>query len=173
MANLTDKQQAFVDHYVACLNASEAARRVSPGAKRPDQIGYEYLRKPEIRAAIDARMAELVIPPNEILARLSEHTRGSMADFFTVKGRSVTLDIKKALLADKLHLIKKYSKTKQGVSIELYDAQAALQVLAKHYGLLNADDDDWRKALEAMGINAAEFFGQLVERLSPASTEGA
>lgn len=173
MDDLTDKQRAFVGHYVACLNATEAARRVSPEAKRPDQIGYEYLRKPEIRAAIDARLAECVLPPNEILTRLSEHARGSMADFVSVRGRGVTLDLKKALEADRLHLVKKFTKTKQGVTIELYDAQAALITLAKHYGLLTAEDDDWRRALESMGHNASDLFAQLVERLAPAPAEGA
>lgn len=58
-----------------------------------------------------------------------------MADFLTVKGRGVTLDLKKAAQADRLHLVKKYTKTKQGVTIELYDAQAALVKLGEHHRL--------------------------------------
>lgn len=175
MDDLTDKQRAFVNHYVACLNATEAARRAGyqGNANVLGVTGHENLRKPNIRAAIDARLAECAIPPNEILTRLSEHARGSMADFVSVKGRGVTLDLKKAILADKLHLVKKFTKTKQGVTVELYDAQAALLTLAKHYGLLTAEDDDWRRALESMGHNASDLFAQLVERLAPAPAEGA
>lgn len=173
MSELTDKQSLFVDHYVACLNGAEAARRAGYSDASARQIASENLSKPDIRAAIDARLAECVMPPSEILTRLSEHARGSMADFVSFKGRGVTLDLKKAALADKLHLVKRFSKTKQGVTIELYDSQAALVTLAKHYGLLSADDDDWRRALESMGHNASELFAQLVERLAPTPTEGA
>ncbi len=137
-AELTDKQAAFVHHYIVCLNATEAARRAGyqGNAVTLASVGYENLRKPQIRAAIDAALAEAAMPANEVLARLTDQARGTMADILSVKGRGVTLDLKKAAQADRLHLVKKYSKTRQGVSVELYDAQAALQLLAKHHGLL-------------------------------------
>lgn len=176
MSELTDREQRFVDIYVVCLNGSEAMRRVWAiegfAGKRPDQAAYDYLRNPEIRAAIDARLAESVMPPNEILARLTDQARVSVADFFTVKGRGLTLDLKKAADLGVLHLIKSYKKTRQGTTVEFYDTQAALIQLGKHYGLWTADDDDWRKALAQMGYNAADLFGQLVERLTPPATEG-
>jgi phage terminase small subunit len=53
----------------------------------------------------------------------------------TIKRAVARLDLLQA--KDKLHLIKKYTLDEKGkVSIELYDAQAALVVHAKHHGLL-------------------------------------
>jgi phage terminase small subunit len=138
---LTDKQHLFVGHYLNCLNATEAAARAGYQGNRNvlAVTGHENLRNPKIRAEIDARMAALVMPADEVLFRLSDQASGSMADFMSLKGRGVGLDLKKAALADKLHLVKKYSKTKQGVSIELYDAHAAQALLAKIHGLTKED----------------------------------
>lgn len=132
---MTDKQAAFVMHYVACLNGAEAARRAGYPAASARQIASENLSKPDIRAAIDASFAESVMPANEILARLTEQARVSVADFFTVKGRGLTLDLKKAADLGVLHLLKKYSKTKQGTLVEFYDAKAALDKLGEHHRL--------------------------------------
>ncbi len=165
---LTTKQQAFVDEYLACgFNATEAARRV--GYAYPNKQGPRLLVNVGIARAIQQGLAERAMPATEVLARIAEHARGTMADFLDDAG---DIDLTQARERGKLHLVKSRSVTKEGERIELYSAQSALELLAKHHGLFNADDDDWRKALGAMGINAAEFFGQLVERLTPAPTEG-
>ena len=49
---LTSRQQAFVEHYAACGNATEAARRA--GYKKPRSVGSENLTKPGIQAALSA-----------------------------------------------------------------------------------------------------------------------
>lgn len=49
---LSPKQQAFVEHYAACGNATEAARRA--GYKKPHPQGAENLLKPTIQAALAA-----------------------------------------------------------------------------------------------------------------------
>ena len=50
--NLTPRQQAFVEHYVECLNASEAARRAGYSEKTAGQIGDDLLKKVQIAEAI-------------------------------------------------------------------------------------------------------------------------
>jgi len=135
LAALTDKERAFVLAYVDCLNATKAAKLARYSETSARQIGSENLSKPHIRTAIDALLDARAMPAGEILARLSEYARGSMEDFFSVRGRGITLDLKKASERGVLHLIKRYSKTKQGVTIELHDPQAALQLLGRHYRL--------------------------------------
>lgn len=135
MGDLTDKQQLFVQHYVACLNGAEAARRAGYAPASARQIASENLSKPDIRAAVDAALAEAAMPAGEVLARLTDHARGSMDDFLSVSGRGVRLDLKRAKELGVLHLVKKYSKTDRGVSVELYDRHAALELLGKHHRL--------------------------------------
>lgn len=163
MAELTDRQQAFVDHYVVCLNGAEAARRAGYAASGARQEAHRLLTNADIRGAIDARLAESAMAAGEVLGRLTEHARSTMTDFLSVKGRGVALDLKKAAMADRLHLVKKYSKTKQGVSIELYDAQAALALMAKHHGLLvERHEHTWKDELKQQGHDPDAIKQQLI-----------
>ncbi len=52
MANLTAKQQRFVDEYLIDLNATQAAIRAGYSPKSAYSIGQENLKKPEIQEAI-------------------------------------------------------------------------------------------------------------------------
>lgn len=46
---LTEKQKAFCEHYAACLNATEAAKKAGYSDKTAFAIGAENLRKPNIQ----------------------------------------------------------------------------------------------------------------------------
>jgi len=138
---LTDLQKLFIEHYLQCLNATEAAVRAGYGAKDRhgfQSIGSENLSKPIIRQAIDARLKEVAMGTDEIIARLASQARGSMDDF--IDAETGLLDFKRAREAGKLHLLKKVrvraKKTLSGtivetVEFEQYDAQAALIHLHK------------------------------------------
>lgn len=159
MGDLTDKQTLFVAHYVTCWNATEAAKRAGYSEKTARSIGAENLTKPDIDTAIKAHIAA-IMPAGEVLTILADQARGTLADFFklteeevvltevvTVKGysrnikretvkRSVArLDMQAAADAGKLHLVKKYSLSDKGISIELYDAQAAAVHIGRYHKL--------------------------------------
>lgn len=139
---LSPKQQAFVEHYLTCWNASEAARRAGYSQKTAGSIGQENLKKPEIAAAISERLAELKMGADEVLTRLAEQARGSLAPFLRVNGLGELsgFDLSEG---QPLHLLKKASHSKrtykdtteETVAIELYDAQAALNLLGRHHKL--------------------------------------
>jgi phage terminase small subunit len=132
--SLTDKQRAFVEAYLACgFNATEAARRAGYSDRTAHAIGWENLRKPEIAAAIQQGLSERAMPADEVLARIAEQARGTMEDFLDDSG---DIDLKRARDRNKLHLVKARSVTKEGERIELYSAQTALEILAKHHKLL-------------------------------------
>lgn len=145
---LTGKQQAFCNAYVRCLNSTEAARlaKYEGDDVTLASIGYENLRKPQIRAEIDRQMSELTMPPSEVVLRLSQHASTSMGDFIKRDGNLAFLDLEKAAQAHQLHLLKKFKITKRGIEIELYDAQSALVHLGRHYGLFTdkLQIEDWR-----------------------------
>ncbi len=50
---LNERQKAFCEHYAACLNATEAAKRAGYNKKTAYSIGSENLTKPEIKNYID------------------------------------------------------------------------------------------------------------------------
>lgn len=81
---LTEKQRRFVDYYVETGNASEAARRAGYAEKAAYRTGSENLRKPQIKAAIDARLKELedkrIAKADEVLQFLTSTLRGEVKE---------------------------------------------------------------------------------------------
>lgn len=55
---LTAKQERFKDEYLISLNATQAAIKSGSTAKRAEQAGHEFLRNPDVKAAIDAALAK-------------------------------------------------------------------------------------------------------------------
>lgn len=165
--DLTDKQKLFIDAYVgvANCNATEAARLAGYSPETAYAIGAENLKKPQIRSAIDARLLELTMGPEEILARLTAHARGNLKDI--TNGTGALPANLKGLTREQAAIIKKHSvrKGKDGttVSVELYDAQAALRDLAKRYALfpdkLDVDLNE-RDIDQAIGGGLADLAGK-------------
>lgn len=74
-----------------------------------------------------------------MLVRLSDIASGTIGDFIQVDddGRTYRIDLKKARRLNKLHLIKSLKPTQHGIGVELYDAQAALETLARYHSLFD------------------------------------
>lgn len=145
---LTNKQQLFIEHYLTCLNAAEAARRAGYSVRSARQTGSENLSNPDIKAEIDARLKEAAMTADEVLRRLADQARATMEDFISAAEIKVTdaedsevflsprVDLDKARKLGKMHLLKKFKvDTNGGVSIELHDPQAALVQLGRYHGL--------------------------------------
>lgn len=58
MANLTPKQQRFVEEYLIDLNATQSAIRAGYSEKTADSIGLQLLRKTQVAEAIAGAKAE-------------------------------------------------------------------------------------------------------------------
>lgn len=149
---LTAKQQTFINAYLANgFNATQAAIEAGYSEKTAHAIGWENLRKPEIKAAIDEALASFAMPKSEVLARLADHARGDMRDFAGLTLESLGTHPRGNLIK-KLKLDVKYDSQNKAHSFidtfELYDAQAALIQLARVHGLLTDKSEvkvnDWR-----------------------------
>jgi Terminase small subunit len=132
---LTLKQRKFVEEYLTCWNASEAARRAGYRT-RADVAGAQILGNPSIRAAIEERLAEAAMSADEVLTRLTDQARCNVADFIRIgRGGKPALDLKRAEREGKLHLISEITWTEHGPKVKLHDAQAALVHLGRHHQL--------------------------------------
>lgn len=103
-AKLSERQQQFVDFYIQTGNAAEAARRAGYSDCKGSRIGSQLLKKPGIRAAVDARLAEVaserIADAREILEYLTAVMRGEHSDEVAMNvglGRGVTRAEKVAL----------------------------------------------------------------------------
>jgi len=170
---LTNKQQAFIEHYLQCWNATEAARQA--GYRGNDNtlasVGSENLRKPNIRRHIQDRLNAAAMTADEVLARLSEQARSDISEYINDFGY---LDFDRLKADGKAHLIKKYDITNVGgklkIKFEVYDAQAALVHLGKAHALFTdkVAIADWRREVQEAGLDPAEVFNDYVRRASEA-----
>lgn len=93
---LTDKQKRFCDEYLCDMNATQAAIRAGYSKRTAYRTGADNLKKPQIRAYIDKRMAEkdaeLIATQNEVLQYLTSVMRGeSVAVEVVVDGNGAKL----------------------------------------------------------------------------------
>lgn len=163
---LSDRQKRFIDAYLTCWNASEAARQAGYSKKTARFIGSENLTKPNIRAAIDARLVEKRMSADEVLARLSAQASGTLTPFLNVQGEDAYVDLTTDEAKANLHLIKeieterrRYGKEDNPVEefkvkLKIHDPQAALVQLGRYHKLFTDKvevddsglDDDERAA---------------------------
>ena len=128
---ITRKRRVFIEEYLRCgFNATEAARRA--GYKHPNVKGTQLVKVSEIAAEIDERIQALTMGADEVLLRLAEQARGMGAQYLKEDG---TIDFDKLVQDEKQHLVKKVSDTRQGRTVEFYDAQTALVHIGRHHGL--------------------------------------
>lgn len=140
------KQQAFIDAYFACgMNATRAAIEAGYAEDSARMQGSRLLTNDDIKAEVERRYKEMVMPADEILARLTEQARGDIGDVVDDNG---AIDIRKARRLGKTGLIRKVKRTtttftdEQGNGkesftdeIEFHDPQKAMQLLGKFYKL--------------------------------------
>lgn len=176
---LTNKQKVFVAEYLKTWNASEAARRAGYSEKTAYAIGSKLLRNVEVKALIDACLAEIQMSADEAIVRNTQVGRGNLGDFFRVvdewtffplpsseileykevveetddedkpartrtsyRVRRVVLDVDKLVDPRYSHLVKKFSDSpKNGLGVELYDAQAARKLAMQLAGRLTEHVD--------------------------------
>lgn len=119
------------------------------------------------------------MPKEEVLAHLSDQARGDMGAFANVRAQADLDDHPHSALIKTI--TQHYVQTQRGegddarteikarITLGLYDAQKALELLAKHYGLFDADNktkvditieespiDKLASALDSIAANIAE-----------------
>lgn len=107
---LSAKQKAFINEYLIDGNATRAAERA--GYKGDENTlavtGYDNLRNPKIAEAISQRTAESAMSGDEVLGRLAEQARGTIADFVTFDAQgNPGFDLQSAAVLGKMGLVKK------------------------------------------------------------------
>ena len=165
MGRLSAKRRAFVEEYLSCWNASEAARRA--GYAHPRRQGSRLLSFVDIQALIKARLAEKAMSADEALTRLAEQGRGGWTEYLLEDG---SIDLARLLEDGKGHLVKGTKWDRQGnLVVEFYDAQAALVHIGRHHKLFTD-----RKELDLapdLKTDAKDKLAQLLNRLAPEGTE--
>ncbi|URI13459.1 terminase small subunit [Ligilactobacillus salivarius] len=96
---LTQKQQRFVDEYIISGNATQAAIKAGYSKKTARFVGAENLTKPNIKAELEKRNAEIksqkTMDMQEVMERLAAIARGETVEQqVTNKGTVVEVEPK-------------------------------------------------------------------------------
>ena len=154
---LTNKQRAFVEHYLTSWNATEAARLAGYGRKKTREnlsaIASETLANPKVKSHIERRLSEKVMAADEVLARLSFMATGfDPADYMEmveveavddegdryITGLQVKLDLLKLQRDGFSRLIKSVKNTRAGPVFEFYDQQSSLKLVGEGHGIFDS-----------------------------------
>jgi phage terminase small subunit len=141
--SLTMRETLFVMFYVGehMGNGTQAAIAAGYSKRSAASIASEYLKKPKIRDAVQARMKELTMPSEEVLFRLTLMAQADIGPYINVVhfeslGDRLTLDLPKMKKDGKTFLIKKLWEDKDGnIRVELHDSASALRDLGRHHQL--------------------------------------
>lgn len=141
---LSDKEEAFLEHYLQCWNAAEAARRAGYSPESARFTGRDLLTKPHIQKAKEERLLELKAQTDELHVRLTEQARSDIGEFI---GDDGSIDLTEAKETGRTRLISEYqveettrdmgelgSSTTIKKKIKLYSAQKAQQFLFDRVG---------------------------------------
>lgn len=135
---LTNRQKIWIDKYLQCWNAAQAAR--DAGYKNPAQNGWENKQNELIQAEIQKRLSDIHMSADEALAILAEHARGDLGEFVDDDG---SIDLSMARAKGLTHLIKSVTKrtTPQGTlqKVELYSAQDAIEKVLRVSGKIKPE----------------------------------
>lgn len=171
---LRKKQQIFVNEYVKCWNASEAARKAGYSVRSAGSIGHELLKKPEIDAEIRRKLEESAMSADEVLQRLGKQARGSHESWIKVgDDGKIYFDFSSKEARQNLDLIKKIKTRRtitrgeeeetetEWVEVELYDSQRALELIGKHHKIFTENVDlttkgEQIKVVEVIKHNGSE-----------------
>ena len=165
-STLNYKQQLFVAEYLVDLNATQAAKRAGYSDHTAFRIGQENLHKPTIEAAIKAeiekRKATIGITAAEVVRELALIGMADMSDFVRIdEGGMIQANPLDTLSEGRSRIVKKVKekrtiRTTKGTEsnpdgeqimeatyeFELHDKVKALELLAKHLGLLIEKHED-------------------------------
>jgi phage terminase small subunit len=140
---MTKKQKRFAEEYLIDLNATQAAIRSGYSSTSAGEIGYELMKKHEIRAYIDKKMAERSkrtgVNADRVVRELARIAFVNAPDVIDMESATVLKDAEAddtaAIATVKVKTIP--GEDGEGVEREIRfaDKIKALELLGKHMGM--------------------------------------
>lgn len=144
MAKLSEKQKRFVQEYLVDLNATAAAKRAGYSPKTASEQGARLLAnvkvQEEIQKAIEKRQNRVEITQDRVLQELASIAFAKGTDYASIISGVVMMNDTEKLTEEQKAAIVGIKQTKEGVEVKLADKMRALELLAKHLGLLQAQE---------------------------------
>lgn len=153
---------------------------------------WDAMQQEKARNAYEQRWREMIMSGDEVIGRLSEQSRASIAEFITIKwlplkkdddddvgDESATeagdliqvVELNWLAIRERGHLIKAITNTRYGPRIEMHDGQVALVHVGRHHKLFT-DQQQVSGTIEHTGDKAEhERFDRAISTLAEALRE--
>jgi len=140
---LNPRQSRFVDEYLRCGNARDAAEWAGYRRTQARKAGHDLMRLPNVRAAIEAGMAARDNPltRSALLLEASRVAFANIADYLQLRDGQPVLDLTRATHAKaagfrEFRMVETYraGASQRRIHIRLGDKMAALRLLLAHLG---------------------------------------
>ena len=150
MSELNEKQARFVEEYLVDLNATQAAIRAGYSRRTAAEQGYDLLRKPQISEAVQAGQVRLSkatgVSAQVILGELLRIARVDIGEAFDENGalkplKEIPEDVRRAISGMEVDELfdgtgRERLRIGETRKVKFWDKTRALELLAKHLGLL-------------------------------------
>lgn len=146
MVKLTEKQKRFAQEYLVDLNATAAAKRAGYSEKSASRIAVELLNKTQVSAEIQKQQAKrqkrTEITQEKVLQELAAIAFANGYDFAQViKPGVVRVIPTEEIPQDKRKAVASIKETANGTEIKTYDKVRALELLGKHLGIFDSNNN--------------------------------
>ena len=136
---ITPQQELFVRQYVLDLNATKAVLRSGYAKKNARQQGSYLLSKPDIQAAIKARLErrfeKVDIKTDEVLRQIRRLAFANLEGVIEIRnGRTYIADTT-SLTKDQMACISEIKETAEGIQVKLISREKMIELLGRHMGM--------------------------------------
>jgi phage terminase small subunit len=146
---LSYKQALFVEEYLVDLNATQAAIRAKYSKNSATEIGYENLRKPHIKEAIQEgfkRLRDTVrVNQDDVIGKFVQIAQANLDDYLEWDDVSIILNPSAELTREQKYCLQEIQKIEgektSNVKIKLHDKVKALENLGRHLGIFLRDNE--------------------------------
>lgn len=136
---LTPQQELFVRQYVLDLNATKAALRAGYKSKNARIQGSYLLSKPDIQAAVKARMErrfeKVDISTDDVLRLMRKFAFTDLSGVFEVRGGRCYITDTAHLSEDQMACISEIKQTAEGIQVKLISREKMVELLGRHMGM--------------------------------------
>lgn len=164
-----DKQEIFILEYLRDFNATRAAKRSGYSEKTAYSIGQELLKKPEIKAkvqaVIDERKQNLNISQERVLRELEAIAFARITDYLEVKQGRLSVKDTDSLefgadcaIESITEIPSEFGPT---LNLKLHSKTQALNALAKHLKLFDETQD-----ADTSKTDRGAYFARIQDALS-------
>jgi len=138
--SLDKKQKRFCEQYILDFNATRAAIKAGYSKDSARSIGCQLLTKVnikhEINELIEKRKEKLIVNQEMIIAELAKLSFSDIGQFLDENGRISLDDLKEIDTSLIQEISQKDTKSGVDIKIKLFSKEKAIEMLAKHLGIL-------------------------------------